>query len=830
MGERCVKLEESITSVLFNYLRRGLFERDKLIVGSQLTFLVEQRERRLMRDALQQLLLMKPDPNAGGMGPMLAEWLPTQLWPSVKSLETIQIGFANTKQFETLGDDMQADADAWREWFDDEYPERRKLPGSYEDVSNTSFAMLLLLRALRPDRVMSALQGYVNDNMGKEFTAAGEPPFDMQKTYEEASCSTPIFFVLFPGVDPTPWVEALGVKFGITAEKDSFLNISMGQGQEKGAEDVIDRFSKAGSWVFLQNVHLMQSWLPKLERTLEVASMHADANFRCFISAEAPPLPYMKFMPESLMQSCIKVANEAPTDLKSNLRRAWANFDMSFISECSRPKQFLSTLFALCFFHSIVLGRRRFGQQGWSRPYSFNTGDLKICANVLRNYIDNNDEVPWADLRYLFGEIMYGGHITDFWDRRTNNTYLEVLFRVELFDGMELAPNFKSPAVVDGQPSLPHSGPGSYETYIEESLPAENPVLFGLHPNAEIGFLTASAQHLFSTIVSLSGGGGSDGSGGSGSASGKVMEDILSRLPNGFDEPMLADRAKPVLEDPSNEQGPYVVVLLQECGRANVLLREIRRTLEELAKGLNGQLSMSESMENLALALSINEVPGRNPFHQCSWERYAWPSKKSLSSWTSELLERVKRFQSWAAEMALPMSLWMPMLFNAQAFLTAVKQVTARKSQLPLDSMTVETHVTTMLQPVQCEAYPEDGAYVHGLFIEGARWSTAEEAAAAEEEPTLIGNTPTLGWLMDARLKELLPPMPVMFIKAVEVSQKWSAQAVGFMRHAPGIYDTPVYTTTFRGPTFVFMGTLNSKTATSKWTLSGTALIMQEND
>ena len=38
--------------------------------------------------------------------------------------------------------------------------------------------------------------------------------------------------------------------------------------------------------------------------------------------------------------------------------------------------------------------------------------------NVLYNYLEANNRIPWEDLRYLFGEIMYGGHITDDWDRR----------------------------------------------------------------------------------------------------------------------------------------------------------------------------------------------------------------------------------------------------------------------------------------------------------------------------------------------------------------------------------------------------------------------------
>jgi len=41
---------------------------------------------------------------------------------------------------------------------------------------------------------------------------------------------TPVFFVLFPGVDPTPEVERIGLKNGVSIAEGTFINISMGQG------------------------------------------------------------------------------------------------------------------------------------------------------------------------------------------------------------------------------------------------------------------------------------------------------------------------------------------------------------------------------------------------------------------------------------------------------------------------------------------------------------------------------------------------------------------------------------------------------------------------
>lgn len=110
-------------------------------------------------------------------------------------------------------------------------------------------------------------------------------------------------------------------------------------------------------------------------------------------------------------------------------------FDQEKLDSCTAAKEFRACLFGLCFFHSLVSGRRRFGQQGWSRSYGFTAGDLRICANILHNHWEasvpssgggNSHEAPWQELRYIFGEIMYGGHITDYFDRRVTMSYLEV--------------------------------------------------------------------------------------------------------------------------------------------------------------------------------------------------------------------------------------------------------------------------------------------------------------------------------------------------------------------------------------------------------------------
>ena len=96
--------------------------------------------------------------------------------------------------------------------------------------------------------------------------------------------------------------------------------------------------------------------------------------------------------------------------------------------------------------------------------------------------------MPFDDLKYIFGEIMYGGHIVDDWDRRLCMGYLDNVMHEGLFDELELFPYIEGKNI-----SFKVPPPNNYEKYIEhieQVLVQETPLAYGLHPNAEIGFRT----------------------------------------------------------------------------------------------------------------------------------------------------------------------------------------------------------------------------------------------------------------------------------------------------------------------------------------------------
>lgn len=100
------------------------------------------------------------------------------------------------------------------------------------------------------------MQNFCEKVMGSHYV--NQDAFSPSAVVEESSNSTPIFFILFPGYSPSKEVEQYANKMGKSVENGKLTLISMGQGQEGPAEAVLDRYTKEGGWVFLDNVHLMQ--------------------------------------------------------------------------------------------------------------------------------------------------------------------------------------------------------------------------------------------------------------------------------------------------------------------------------------------------------------------------------------------------------------------------------------------------------------------------------------------------------------------------------------------------------------------------------------------
>eukprot|EP00911_Craspedida_sp_UC1_P002095 UC1_evm8s1611 len=779
--QRVEMIRDTLTYSLYTYTSRGLFEADKLIFASQMAFQIMRQRGEMAAVELDFLLRAPIAPNS--VSPV--DFVSNDQWGMIKSLSAMEA-------FTGFDRDIEGSAKRWKKYCEAEVPEQEAFPGDWK--SKSPMQQLCMMRTLRPDRMLYAVRIFVGNSLGQQYV--GGRATDFATTFAETSSSTGVFFILSPGVDPIKPVEALGKKMGVSYDDNNYYRISLGQGQEIVAERALDEAAEKGGWVVMDNIHLVVKWLKPLEKKLEECMAKAHKDFRFFMTAEPSADHAYHVIPQGILQICIKVTNEPPAGVRDNMHAALDNFDQDTLESCAKEVEFRKILFAMVYFHAVMVQRRKFGASGWNCNYPFNTGDLTISVDVLYSYLENNSTVPWTDLRYLFGEIFYGGHITDNLDRRLCATYLvEYLKPLMLEADLELSPGFLLPDSMDYT---------EYHEYIDDSLPSESPYLYGMHPNAEIEFLTATAGRLFRVVLELQpkDSGGAEEDGNSGPSQQEIIQglidDFLEKMPEEFNMYEFAQRM------PVEERTPYTVVAFQETARMNKLTGEIRRSLKELTLGLKGELTITEAMETLQLCLFLNRVPPR-------WESRAYPSTKALGAWYADLLERCKMLDSWSTDFALPSTAWLGGLFNPQSFLTAILQQTARKNEWPLDKMWLSCDVTKKFNRDDFSAPPREGAYVWGLFMEGARWDTGT------------------GMIQEARLKELTPQMPVLMLRGIPIDK----------RDTRGTYECPTFKTKERGrareqvavgccPGFVWSLNLKTKLNPNKWTLAGVCMLLSD--
>ena len=780
--ERVTSLQVTLRWTIFEWIVRGLFEKHKLIFTTQLTFALMQQgiigEESGYNAELLKFLIF---PIKLGDEKSPISWVSDLMWNGIKTLSLLD-------GFEKLPGDIEEQSPRFLEWYQGFTPEIERLPGSWRELDKIPFRKLMVVRVLRPDRISAALTNFICETLpgGKDFVECDSKLNSFQvleSAFENSSPIIPLYFILSPGANVVSDVDRLAKKFGKQKGVD-YHNISLGQGQDKIASEKLDLGNRQGHWVFLNNVHLMPKYLTVVEKMLETYALSGShPDFRVMFSSDPS-----SSIPVSILDRCIKMTSDPPSGLKANLKQAFACFSRETYEELeSRSK---GILFGLCQFHAVVVERKKFGTKGYNMMYPFSLGDLVNSASVLRNYMESAPaKVPWQDLRYLFGEIMYGGHIVNEFDRLLANTYLEFYMKEELLDEMPMYP-FMDPSNTQGTEMFKAPSTNmSYDKvveYIDEELKQETPLAFGLHPNAEIGFRTQTSEELLRIILELSANSG-DG-GGEVQDNQQVAEAIIQDVNETLrDVKYEIDSICIGLE----EIGPFQNVVLQECERMNILVREIVRSLSELDLGFKGDLTISDAMEELANSLYLDRVPK-------VWEVLAYSSLRSLGSWLADLLQRISQLNDWVNNPGdTPVVTWLPGLFNPQSFLTAVLQISAQSQSLELDKLTLLTEVTRKLAAEELTSAAKDGSYISGLCLEGGSWNL-NQALLEPSKP-----------------REMFVQLPIVYVRPAIVD-----------KFENGTYLCPVYKTQQRGPTYVFSLQLKTKFDPGKWTLAGVVSIM----
>lgn len=145
--------------------------------------------------------------------------------------------------------------------------------------------------------------------------------------------------------------------------------------------------------------------------------------------------------------------------------------------------------------------------------------------------------------------------------------------------------------------------------------------------------------------------------------------------------------------------------------------------------------------------------------------------------------------------------------FFPQAFITGMLQNYARKHVIAIDKLGFEYRIVDDKTPQDIKERPEDGCYIYGMYLEGARWDFKKHM------------------LTTSKPKELYSDMPLILILPL----------IDRVTPKEGIYNCPLYkvlsrrgtlSTTGHSTNFVMMLELPSKEHEDIWIRAGVAAFL----
>lgn len=181
---------DHFTLSIYNNVCRSLFEKDKLLFSLLLTIGIMKQKEEITEEVWYFLLtggvaLDNPYPNPA------PQWLSEKAWAEIVRASALP-------RLHGLKDHLEQNLDEWKLIYDSAWPHEEQLPGSWKFCQGLE--KMVILRCLRPDKIVPAIREFIAEHMGKLYIEA--PTFDLQGSYNDSSCCAPLIFVLSPSADP----------------------------------------------------------------------------------------------------------------------------------------------------------------------------------------------------------------------------------------------------------------------------------------------------------------------------------------------------------------------------------------------------------------------------------------------------------------------------------------------------------------------------------------------------------------------------------------------------------------------------------------------------
>ncbi|TKS81144.1 Cytoplasmic dynein 2 heavy chain 1 [Collichthys lucidus] len=617
-----------------------------------------------------------------------------------------------------------SDSDLWRSFSQSSQCEQ-EIPSSFARKISP-FQQLLLVQAIRPDRLQSAMAAFATQALGmKELSP---PPLNLRRLYTETLEWEPVLIIISPGADPSQELAELATE---TIGRDNYHEISMGQGQADVALATLRECSRNGDWLCLKNLHLVTTWLPLLEKELNV--LHPKAGFRLWLTAEVHPR-----FPPILLQSSLKITYEAPPGLKKNLLRTYESWTPEQISKGGVLAR-AQSLFCLAWFHAVCQERRNYIPQGWTKFYEFSLSDLRAGFEIIDRLFEGGKAFQWEFVHGLLESAIYGGRIDNPSDLRILRSYLEQFFSANLLSSSLSAGQRRSRGgtrYFPPQISLPNScSILDYRSVIENLPEDDRPAFFGLPANIE-----RSSQRIISSQVIS-------------------QLRVLSRsvaTGSKFDRELWSNGLSPILHlwkklnkgstlihqkvaSPTEGQGsPVLSFITLEQFNAIRLVQSIHQSLAALSKVIRGTQLLTPEVQKLATALLNQECP-------LTWQN-KWEGPEEPMQYLRAVVTRALAIESWVERAGrhalLSDTLDLAELFHPDTFLNALRQETARSMGCSMDSL---VFVSSWRSPiVQAKLQVKVG----GLQLEGCGFDGVHLCENQHDSPSVSAVPPCyMAWV-----------------------------------------------------------------------------------